>query len=224
MDLGHLPGYRWAIQGQYDARFHGMGVEDALRLAQRCDAYMSRVTMALQLPDAGRHLDLGCGSGLAALAVARARPGMRVVGLDGSTRALDLARQVATCQGVSNVDWFEGDAESPPPGPFDRATALSLFNLLPDKASALSAWRRAMTGSGRLVLTDGFTSGPGTRGGSGPLRDGAFTAMLRATGWRSVRREDLTPLVRRLNEAGAWAWPEYLRPGVRYLLHALEPA
>lgn len=123
------------------------------------------------------------------------------------------------------MDWFEGDAESLPAGPFDRATALSVLNLLPDKRAALSALRRAMKGGGRLVPADGFaTGGPGSPGGSGPLGDAAFTAILRATGWRSVRLEDLTPLVRRLHGTAAWAWPEYLRPGVRYLLHALEPA
>jgi hypothetical protein len=37
-----------------------------------------------------------------------------------------------------------------------------------------------------------------------------------------VHREDLTPLIKKLHEARAWYWPEYLRDGFRYALVAME--
>lgn len=60
--------------------------------------------------DAATVLDLGTGSGAIALAVAAARPGVRVVGVDRDTGCIDVARENAARLGLTATfresDWF----------------------------------------------------------------------------------------------------------------------
>ena len=60
-----------------------------------------------------RVLDLGCGSGAVALAIARERPGARVLGVDVAPAAVALARRNAERLAIGNAsfivaDWFDG--------------------------------------------------------------------------------------------------------------------
>ena len=222
MDLGELPGYRAVIAGQYDTLYAGLSPERARARHAAAAPYLARVLAALDLPDEGYHLDLGCGDGMCALAVARARPEMTVVGVDASEGAIGLARRLAKEERLANVHFVGGDAESPPDGQFERVSALSVFDLMPDKRAALAAWRRTMTPEGRLVLADGFvTRGPGTLG-AGPASQDGLVQLARTTGWRLAHREDLTPLVRKLDAGGAWPWKEYVREGCSYALVTLH--
>jgi SAM-dependent methyltransferase len=61
-------------------------------------------------------LDLGCGTGM--LTVSLARPGRRVVGVDPSAAMLDVARGRP---GGDAVVWIHGDSRALPPGPHDLA-------------------------------------------------------------------------------------------------------
>ncbi|GEM_PF-4868847 len=222
MDLGELPGYRQVIAAQYDERYKGLTAEASRARRAALAPYLARVLDALSLPDEGWHLDAGCGDGLCALAVARARPGMQVVGVDASPRALALARAAAQAEGLRNASFVEGPAESPPEASYQRVSALSLLNLLPDKEAALRAWARVAAPGARLVVTDGFALRGGVRDGVGPLTEAHLVALARRTGWRPIRQEDITALVAKLNAAGAWPWPEYVREGMRYQVVALE--
>ena len=64
--------------------------------------------------DAPAHLlDLGCGSGAVALAIAHERPLVRVLGVDVAPAAVELAQRNATRLDIKNVafvvaDWFDG--------------------------------------------------------------------------------------------------------------------
>lgn len=222
MDLGELPGFRLAVTGQYDGLYGGMTPEAARARAAALAPYLARVLAALDLPDEGSHLDLGCGDGLCALASARARPAMRVLGVDASERAVALARTLAREQGLCNATFATGDAEAPPAASHLRISALSVFNLLPDKRAALAAWRRVAAPDARLVVTDGFDMrGAGTLG-AGAASPAGFERAARAAGWRIVHREDLAPLVAKLHVDKKWIWPEYVREGFRYRLEVLR--
>ena len=59
-------------------------------------------------------LDLGCGTGM--LTVTLARDGWRVVGVDPSRSMLSFARRRDDADGV---EWVEGDSSAAPAGPFD---------------------------------------------------------------------------------------------------------
>jgi release factor glutamine methyltransferase len=63
-----------------------------------------------EAPEARRGLDLGCGSGVVAITLARELPGARVVAVDASLGALALARQNASLHGVADrVDLVGSD-------------------------------------------------------------------------------------------------------------------
>lgn len=64
-------------------------------------------------------VDLGTGSGAVALAIAKERSACRVVGIDRSQAALDVARQNQTALALSNVEWRQGDWCTPLLEPVD---------------------------------------------------------------------------------------------------------
>ena len=71
-----------------------------------------------------RVLDLGTGSGAIALAIAQERPRARILGVDVSENALDIARENARRLNITNVefalaDWYDGAEATWPGGPFD---------------------------------------------------------------------------------------------------------
>ena len=220
MTLEEVPGYRLAITGQYDGHYGALSPDAARLRARALDPFARRVLAALDLPDDGWHLELGCGDGWLALAIAQARPQMQVVGVDGSEKAIALARELAA--GARNAVFHVGSAEAPPEARYARMCATSVFNLLPDKAAALAAWRHVAARDARLVIADGFaTRGPGTLGAGAASFD-AFVLAARRAGWSVAHREDLTPLVRSLHAARVWPWPEYVRDRCRYGLVALR--
>jgi 16S rRNA G1207 methylase RsmC len=55
-------------------------------------------------PATGTILDLGCGHGVIAIAIARRAPGARVVAVDVNGRALELTRTNAAANGTANVE------------------------------------------------------------------------------------------------------------------------
>lgn len=97
--------------------------------------------------DARSVVDLGCGTGL--LTVSLARPGRRVVGIDPSTTMLAYA---AARPGGHAVTWVLGDSRDIPAGSFDLAVMSgNVAQHIPDPA-----WRRTLTDL-HAALRDGGT-------------------------------------------------------------------
>lgn len=69
----------------------------------------SLLKKAPPLPESGLFLDLGCGWGPLALAMAKERPQAHVWGVDVNTRALELTRQNARVNGCSNLTVLTAD-------------------------------------------------------------------------------------------------------------------
>ena len=85
--------------------------------------------------DARSILDLGCGTGM--LTVSLARAGRRVVGIDPSPMMLAFARRR---EGAERVEWIEGDSTAIPPGSFDLALMTgNVAQHIPD-----AAWLRTL--------------------------------------------------------------------------------
>jgi len=101
-------------------------------------------------------LDAGCGTGLFAIALARALPRATVDGLDASAGMLRVARREARGHGVTPPRWVKGDLTALPyrDGAFDGAVAAGVFPGLPDRRAALKELRRTLGASGRLVLVE----------------------------------------------------------------------
>jgi SAM-dependent methyltransferase len=167
-----------------------------------------------------RVVDVGCGTGSAALAAA-AR-GATVVGVDPAARLLAVAREQARAVRVS-ADFVVGTAAALP---IDDATAdvvLSAFGVIfaPDPRAAAAEFARALAPGGRIVLSAWLPGGPvvevnrlaavAVRGAlgvpSGPVPfpwhdESSIAELFESHGLAvSVRREELT-----INAASAEAY------------------
>ncbi|MFO0550921.1 MAG: class I SAM-dependent methyltransferase [Polyangiaceae bacterium] len=104
-----------------------------------------------------RVLDVAAGRGEPAIRAARAvGPGGVVVGVELSPALLEMARGRAVAEGIVNVDWRVGDAQSMTEIPieegwFDAATARWGLMYMTDPVAALRGIRRALSASGVLV-------------------------------------------------------------------------
>ena len=113
----------------------------------------SETTVEIAGPGNGmRVLDIGCGTGNATLLAARA--GADVIGVDPSSRLLDVASKRAADAGLA-IDFRQGSAAQLPVDDGSIDLALSVFAVIfaPDPAAAAFEIDRVLTPAGRLVMT-----------------------------------------------------------------------
>ena len=187
-------------------------------------------------------LDAGTGTGHAALGAAAAvGPDGHVTGVDISAAMLAHARRKAQEAGLTNVDFREGDAQTPalPDASVHVVVASSVIFFLPDPLEALRNWRRVLTPDGRVLFS---TFGPdnnvplggifsrhlATYGLQNPpqvssyLSDaGRCQALLDAAGFTdvTVHTEQLGYSYRNVHEY----WEEIRHQHVRVVLATLTP-
>jgi len=101
-------------------------------------------------PKARRILDLGCGVGQLARAIARERPKAEVVGLDVTPSMIERAKRDYS---ANNLVFHLGPLESLPHGDgFDAIVSTHAFPYLPDKRAALRSLFDLLNDGGRLLL------------------------------------------------------------------------
>jgi SAM-dependent methyltransferase len=109
---------------------------------------------AAQIAAGERVVDIGCGTGTTAAELAR-RVGSdgRVVGLDISSLLLARARDRALQEGMTNIDFVEGDAQTYGFEP-DHDVVFSRFGVMffEDPEAAFANIRRALKEGGRLAF------------------------------------------------------------------------
>ncbi|MDJ0959137.1 MAG: class I SAM-dependent methyltransferase [Acidimicrobiia bacterium] len=120
-----------------------------------------------RLGEGGRVADVGCGTGMASEAVARAFPGATVTALDPSVRALDRGR--ARAGEIPNLVFTQGRAEDLSGGPFDLIMALDCLHDMPRPDTALAAMRREVADDGVLLIKELRSSGDFERDRRNPL-------------------------------------------------------
>ena len=104
-----------------------------------------------------RILDIGCGSGVDTIFAAKMTgPTGKVVGIDLMPKMILRAKENLTLANLDNVTYEEASAErlSFPDKNFDVVISNGAFNLLPDKATALSEVFRVLKPGGRLMIAD----------------------------------------------------------------------
>lgn len=178
--------------------------DPALALTMREGAWRPALVQRVVAGGAPDVIDVGCGTGT--LAVALARVGARVTGVDGDGEILDRARAKARRAGVE-IDWREGlaDALLVPDASADAAVcSLLLHHLQPAaKAAALAECRRVLRPGGRLHVADwGRPADPLQRAaflglqlldGFANTADhaaGRLAALIAGAGFRSVTEHD----------------------------------
>lgn len=105
----------------------------------------------------GRALDLGCGPGRLAVALARQAPRLEIVGLDLSEEMLALARTRAARHGLSpRVSFLKGDnGRIPcPDASFDFVVSSSSLHHWADPVAVFDEVARVLKPAGRFLVVD----------------------------------------------------------------------
>ena len=144
------------------------------------------------LPDGGRGLDVGCGSGALTIACAKRNPRAQMVGIDrwGKEYAsfnLPLCERNAEAEGVRNVSFSRGNAVKLdfPDETFDAVTSNYVYHNIKgkDKQQLLSETLRVLKKGGVFALNDDMK--PKMYGDMD-----AFVQKLRDMGYEDVRLID----------------------------------
>lgn len=146
-------------EGRYvpaNGRFLPTALYDrSIAITMREGAWRPRLVRDVLNGDPREVLDLGCGTGTLAIAMARAAGRARITGIDGDAEILDMARRKEGSEGIAFVAGL-ADALPFDDGSFDRVVcSLLLHHLDPAvKRAALAEARRVLRSGGRLHVAD----------------------------------------------------------------------
>ena len=154
------------------------------------------VELAAPAPD-DSVLDVGCGTGEVALAIAARVPGAKVVGIDASPEMIARARAKAA-KSASRVEFQVAAIESLPfaDDSFDVVTSSLMLHHLPVdlKRAGLAEVRRVLKPGGRFVAADFATDSHTRLGhllsvfghGRGPAAIDSLEPLLRDAGFQHI--------------------------------------
>ena len=127
-------------------------------VASRIVLVSEQLAESADLAAGSRVLDVACGTGNAAIAAARS--GTDVVGIDYVPALLETGRQRAEIEGLP-VEFREGDAEDLPVADGEFDAVLSVFGSMfaPDQPKAASELARACRPGGTIALASWMPSG-----------------------------------------------------------------
>jgi SAM-dependent methyltransferase len=110
----------------------------------------------LRLAPPARVLDLGCGLGVSSIALARAYPRVRVVGVDLDEASVTEARTTAAEAGVADrVTFRVGDAALvASEAPFDLVTIFEALHDMGDPVGAFRVARALLASDGNVLVAD----------------------------------------------------------------------
>jgi ubiquinone/menaquinone biosynthesis C-methylase UbiE len=148
----------------------------------------------VKLPDGGKGLDVGCGSGALAIACAKRNPNASFVGIDRWGREYasfnkPLCENNAKAEGVNNVTFARGDAcrLDFPDEAFDAVTSNYVYHNIPanDRQAILLETLRVLKKGGTFAIHDIFS-----KSRYGDMH--AFVKKLKDMGYEKVELIDST--------------------------------
>jgi 2-polyprenyl-3-methyl-5-hydroxy-6-metoxy-1,4-benzoquinol methylase len=108
-----------------------------------------------RIEEGGAAMDVGCGSGVAAIVMAEAFPQARVSGWDPHPPCIERARAHAAAAGVADRVSFEAqDAIQLPAGAFDLITAFEVIHDAGDPVGLMTAIHRALAPDGAFLMQE----------------------------------------------------------------------
>ena len=158
------------------------------------DAAKTDSSETKNLPAVAKILDVGCGSGALAIAVAKRNPTADVTGIDRwgkeyASFSKSLCEQNAKAEGVNNVSFRHGDATHLefPDETFDAVTSNYVYHNIPtrDRQAILLETLRTLKKGGTFAIHDIFS-----RAKYGDMQ--AFVEKLRNMGYQKVELIDTT--------------------------------
>ena len=117
----------------------------------------------VDLPEGGTCLDVGCGSGALAIAIAKRNPKAKVIGIDRwgkeyASFSQQLCESNAAAEGVSNTEFYQGDACKLdfPDEYFDAVTSNYVYHNITgvDKQQLLRETLRVLKKGGTFAIHD----------------------------------------------------------------------
>ena len=152
---------------------------------------MARTLSAVDLQPGDRVLDVACGPGIVACALAA--EGAQVTGIDLTPAMIAEAQARQSTLGLTGLDWQVGDATALPfaDGLFDRVVTRYSFHHLPEPIAALREMRRVCRPGGRLVVIDATPAADAQAAYDRmeTLRDPSHTSALTLDQLRAIGRE-----------------------------------
>ena len=122
-------------------------------LCRYFEAYRDEIATDLQV--GGRALDVGCGGGHVAMAMAEWRPDIEMTGLDLSAEQVARARRRAARFGA-RVQFVEGTVLSLPfaDESFDLVVSIGSLKHWPDRSAGIAECMRVLRRGGRFFITE----------------------------------------------------------------------
>jgi len=113
-------------------------------------------TVVQRLQQGGRAIDVGCGTGIVPLTLARAFPQATIEGLDLDTRSIEIARGYAQAAGLAErVRFTQGSVGTlGSDGKYDFISTFDVIHDLPDPAGALRDIRKALADGGTYLMVE----------------------------------------------------------------------
>ncbi|MGH2385528.1 MAG: class I SAM-dependent methyltransferase [Candidatus Limnocylindria bacterium] len=109
----------------------------------------------LEADPPARIADVGCGEGWSTIALSRAYPGARVVGIDLDGPSIDSARRNAADADLDgDVEFRHGDAAALDDGPYDAAIIIEAVHDMANPVPVLRSIREALVPGGSLIVVD----------------------------------------------------------------------
>ena len=148
------------------------------------------------VPEGGRVVDVGAGTGTLAIALAAARPDVEVVAVDGDPEALDIARAKPGAEAVQWVEGLAGDLALADGSADAAVMSLVLHHLSPaTKRRALADLARVLRRGGQLHVADWGRP-------RDPVMRGAFLGVQLLDGFENTRDHAAGRLPEFLADAG----------------------
>jgi 2-polyprenyl-3-methyl-5-hydroxy-6-metoxy-1,4-benzoquinol methylase len=156
-----LESFKTGIGLPYDA----VGVEGARGVEGMCGPWFRTMLVPIALPaldgvvlklEAGAKVgDIGCGTGVALVEMAKAFPRSQFHGYEISRHALSEADKNKSVAGVGNLTFHDAEVDRlPEDASFDFITAFDCIHDMTHPAEALTAMRRSIKGDGTCLVVD----------------------------------------------------------------------